>query len=146
MYCVRTKYSDYLCNVLKLQMIIGHYRMCCFLRKKVNKRSGKEHATTSYSCHGVFTDRSIFTSNLTRIQTPAGTSVTNHRHGLNFMYLVFYFSLITQVIIEILALSLAKNVVIFRYNHLRRGDYSGRTNFQMAASRFVDVSEEEINL
>ena len=56
------------------------------------------------------------------------------------------FSIITQVIIEILALSLAKNVVIFRYNHLRRGDYSRRTNFQMAASRFVDVSEEEINL
>ena len=40
------------------------------------------------------------------------------------------FSVITQVIIEILALSLAENVVIFRFNHLRRGDYSGRTNFQ----------------
>ena len=39
-------------------------------------------------------------------------------------------SIITQVIIEILALSLAENSVIFRYNHLRRGDYSGRTNFQ----------------
>ena len=40
------------------------------------------------------------------------------------------FSIITQVIIEIRALSLAENVVTFRYNHLRRGDYSGRTNFQ----------------
>ena len=40
------------------------------------------------------------------------------------------FSIITQVIIEILALSLAEKGVIFRYNHLRRGDYSGRTNFQ----------------
>ena len=39
-------------------------------------------------------------------------------------------SIITQVIIEILALSLAENSVIFRYNHLRRGDYSGRPNFQ----------------
>ena len=39
-------------------------------------------------------------------------------------------SIITQVIIEILALSLVENGVIFRYNHLRRGDYSGRTNFQ----------------
>ena len=39
-------------------------------------------------------------------------------------------SIITQVIIEILALSLAENGVIFRYNHLCRGDYSGRTNFQ----------------
>ena len=55
-------------------------------------------------------------------------------------------SIITQLIIEILALSLADNGVIFRFYHLRRGAYSGRTNFQMAASRFVDVSEEEINL
>ena len=38
--------------------------------------------------------------------------------------------IITQVIIEILALSLAENGVIFRYNRLRRGDYSERTNFQ----------------
>ena len=38
-------------------------------------------------------------------------------------------SIITQVIIEILALSSAENGVIFRYNHLRRGDYSGRTKF-----------------
>ena len=35
---------------------------------------------------------------------------------------VKYFSIITQVIIEFLALSLAENGVIFRYNHLRRGD------------------------
>ena len=55
-------------------------------------------------------------------------------------------SIITQVIIEILALSLAENGFIFRYNHNRRGDYSGRTNFQNSRSRFVDVSEEEINL
>ena len=43
---------------------------------------------------------------------------------------IFLISIITQVIIEILALSLAENGVIFCYNHLRRGDYSGRTNFQ----------------
>ena len=43
---------------------------------------------------------------------------------------IYIFSIITQVIIEILALSLAENSVIFRYNHLRRGDYSWRTNFQ----------------
>ena len=48
--------------------------------------------------------------------------------------------------IEILALSLVENGVIFRYNHLRRRDYSGRTNFKIAASPFVNVSEEEINL
>ena len=44
--------------------------------------------------------------------------------------IIIILSIITQVIIAILALSLAKNGVIFRYNHLRRGDYSGRTNFQ----------------
>ena len=46
------------------------------------------------------------------------------------MGLLLTFSIITQVIIEIIALSLAENGVIFLYNHLRRGDYSGRTNFQ----------------
>ena len=50
------------------------------------------------------------------------------------------------MITEILALSLAEKGVIFRYNQIRRSDYSGRTNFQIAASRFVNVSEEEINL
>ena len=32
-------------------------------------------------------------------------------------------------IIEIRALPLAENGVIFRYNHHRGGEYSGRTNF-----------------
>ena len=43
----------------------------------------KKNATTPYSCHGVFTDRSIFSLNLSRIQIPTGTSVTNcnHKHG-----------------------------------------------------------------
>ena len=44
--------------------------------------------------------------------------------------LLMVISIITQVIIEILALSMAENGVIFRYNHLRRDDYSERTNFQ----------------
>ena len=43
--------------------------------------------------------------------------------------MIFSISIITQVIIEILALSLAENGVIFRYNHRRRADFSGRTNF-----------------
>ena len=40
--------------------------------------------TTSYSCHGVFTDRSIFSLNLSRFQIPTGTPITNcnHKHGL----------------------------------------------------------------
>ena len=62
-----------------------------------------------------------------------------------FVTYIYIFSMITQVIKEILALSLAENGVIFRYNHLRRGDCSGRTHFQNG-HLFVDVSEEEINL
>ena len=44
----------------------------------------QEPATTAYSCHGVFTDRSTFSLNLSRIQIPTGTSLTNcnHKHGL----------------------------------------------------------------
>ena len=61
-----------------------------------------------------------------------------------FSIYIFPFSIITQVIIEILALSLAENGVIFRYNHLCGGDYSGIS--KIAASRFANVSEEEINL
>ena len=61
-----------------------------------------------------------------------------------------YLSLITQVIIAILALSLAENGAIFRYNHLPTGDYRGNIEggqiFKMAASGFVDMSEKEINL
>ena len=53
-------------------------------------------------------------------------------------------SIITQVIIEILVISLVEDYVISCYNHLTRGDYSGSTNFQTAAGRFV-VSEEEIS-
>ena len=48
------------------------------------------------------------------------------------------------MIIEILALSLAESGVIFRYNHLR--SQAGGQIFKIAASRFVNVSEEEINL
>ena len=44
----------------------------------------QEPATTPYYGHGVLTDRSIFSLNLSRIQIPTGTSVTNcnHKHGL----------------------------------------------------------------
>ena len=44
-----------------------------------------ERATTTYPCHEVFTDQSIFSLNLPRIQTRAGTvSMTNQKHRLNF--------------------------------------------------------------
>ena len=39
-----------------------------------------EQATNPHCCHGVFTDRSIFSLNLPRILN----SVTNHKRGLNF--------------------------------------------------------------
>ena len=57
------------------------------------------------------------------------------------------FSIITQVIIDILVISLVEHYVISCYNHLTRGDYSRSTNFQMVAwrYRFVDVSDEEIS-
>ena len=57
--------------------------------------------------------------------------------------ILFQFSIITQVIIEILVISLVEDYVISCYNHLTRG---GSTNFQTAAWRFVDVSEEEISI
>ena len=50
--------------------------------------------------------------------------------SLGLHYIILDFSIITQMIIESLALSLAENGVIFSYNHLRQGDYSERTNFE----------------
>ena len=57
---------------------------------------------------------------------------------------IWGFSIITLVIIEILAPSLAENGVIFRYNHHWRGDYSGGQILKMAVSSFVDVSDLEM--
>jgi len=55
-------------------------------------------------------------------------------------------SIIVQVIIEMRAFWLVENDVLSRYNQLARGDYSRALNFEMAASRFVNVTEEEINM
>ena len=63
---------------------------------------------------------------------------------ITLIIIIIIISIITQVIIEILVISLVEDYVISCYNHLTRGDYSGSTNFQTAAWRFVDVSEEEI--
>ena len=57
-------------------------------------------------------------------------TISNFAQALATFALIYCISIITQVIIEILALSSAENGVIFRYNHLWRGDYSGRTNFE----------------
>ena len=66
-------------------------------------------------------------------------------YGPYWQLCISSFPIITQVIIEILALSLAENGVIFRYNHLRRGDYlAGGQILKMAVSRFVDVSKEKM--
>ena len=61
-----------------------------------------------------------------KIPTERDQGETANHHIIGILCI----SIITQVIIEILALSLAENGVIFRYNHLRRGDYSERRNFQ----------------
>ena len=44
----------------------------------------QEPGNYPYSCHGVYSDQSIYSLNLSRIQVPTGTSVTNcsHKHGL----------------------------------------------------------------
>ena len=52
------------------------------------------------------------------------SDIANKKYKI-LVHTIMFISIITQVIIEILALSLAENGVIFRYNHLRRGDYSG---------------------
>ena len=65
---------------------------------------------------------------------------------MNRKEIIINISIITEVILEILALSVAENGVIFPYNHLAGGDIAGGQIFKMAASHFVDVSEEEINL
>ena len=44
------------------------------------------------------------------------------KNAVNKLKVIIIIDIITQVIIEILALSLAENGVIFRYNHLRGGD------------------------
>ena len=67
----------------------GNYLAADSASTKITKTRSPVLGT--YSCHGIFTDRSIFSLNLTGIQTPAGPSVTNHKHGLNFMYFVFYY-------------------------------------------------------
>lgn len=41
-------------------------------------------ANTQYSCHGVFINRSTFSLNLPRIQTPTRASMTNHKLGRKF--------------------------------------------------------------
>ena len=51
-------------------------------------------------------------------------------NNTNNLKIIFDISIITQVIVEILALSLVENGVIFCYNHLLSCDYSGRTIFQ----------------
>ena len=59
----------------------------------------QEPATTPYSCHVVFTDRSIFSLNLSRIQIPAGTSVTNWNHKRRLMLTCRHFHLRPHCII-----------------------------------------------
>ena len=61
------------------------------------------------------------------------------------MRLILVINIITQVIIEILLISLVENCDISCYNHLARGDYCGALIFKMAAKRYVDISENEVD-
>ena len=59
------------------------YQLICatFMASKTCPiRRWKEPVTTPHSRHGVLTDRSIFSLNLSRTQIPTGTSVTNCNH------------------------------------------------------------------
>ena len=70
--------------------LLFHYRFSPFFLScilNIHRSHYWEHATTPYSCNGVFSDRSIFSLNVTRTQTPAGTSVSNHKHDLIFSIL-----------------------------------------------------------
>ena len=62
-------WEGHLCQLNNQQLLGAHH---------------KEPATTPYSCHSVFTDRSTFSLSLFRHQIHTGTSVTNcnHMHGL----------------------------------------------------------------
>ena len=62
----------------------------------------------------------------------------------NMYLLVFTFSIIAQVIIEMRVLWLVANFVKFRYNHRAQGDYNTEVLiFKMAVARFLDVFENE---
>ena len=78
------------CNLVVIDYSTPHSQLfmsaVCFMAivKRYWSESGGHHwelATTPYSCHGVFTDRCIFSLNLSRIQIPTGTSVTNCNHN-----------------------------------------------------------------
>ena len=71
--CLQRNACFYLTLSLQKSATCSHY-----------KNVGAHHkgrVTIPYSCHVIFTDRSIFSLN----QSPSGTSVTNHKHGLNFL-------------------------------------------------------------
>ena len=54
------------------------------VRQIIMIRSPSLGACNPHFCHRVFTDQSIFSLNLSKIQIPIGTSVTNcnHKHGV----------------------------------------------------------------
>ena len=67
-------------------------------------------------------------------------------HNVMVRHLIFHFSIIAQVIIEMCMLWLVEDCIISFYNHPARGDYNTEALiFKMATAWFLDVFEEETN-
>ena len=89
--------------------------------------------------------------NITIILSCNAYNVLNNYHwltckGLFIIIFIYFISIIAVMIIEMCSLWLVEDCVISCYNHLARGDYSRGSKFQNAASHFVNVRQEEINM
>ena len=65
--------------------------------------------------------------------------------GISNISLVIEISILAQVIIELHTLWLVENCIIFRNNHLARGNYSRALDLEMAVLGFGIVTQEAIN-
>ena len=112
-------FCDYRLKVYQTKPSISHFRWQCMLSTSTS--TGVSQSTSNARFQS---------DSLLRVTTQVNYHLI-HTYRKNFEYntrrrwlgsRILRFSITTQVIIEILALSLAENGVIFRYNHLRRGD------------------------
>lgn len=65
--------------------------------------------------------------------------------GISNISLAIEISILAQVIIELHTLWLVENCIIFRNNHLARGNYSRALDLEMAVLGFGIVTQEAIN-
>ena len=79
-----------------LSKIYPHFPIIEFFYLIYTGAHYQKPATTPCSCHGVFTDRSIFSLNLSWIQIPTGTSVTNCNHKHRLMLTCLHCFILTE--------------------------------------------------